>query len=394
MTPSALPRQPRESLEETLKKHIQILAAVLQPKTVMNYGWTLRQFLAYLHAAFPRVRRLSQLRRDPHMLGWFRWLCEHNPPLSNDTRQGYLIRLRRLFHDLAGNGYPQRLSELILSDDLPQRPRYLPRPLSPQDDQLLQQELRRTDDLYSNALLLIRATGIRLGECDHLALDCLRPLDHDQWALHVPLGKLHTERLVPVDEDVRRLVERILTLRAQASARRLANSAGWLVPRCAARSGGLFTLRKPLQRTLTHAAERAECSHHVTIHQLRHTFATEMVRLGVSLPALMQLLGHKDVRMTLRYVQVTQQDLQREFHLARKNAAQRHLAPKLPLPDSSLSASSDLPGIGRALAAARHLLEMYRRQLGDEKTRRKLQRLDKRLLNVADELDQLTPPEK
>jgi integrase/recombinase XerD len=31
-------------------------------------------------------------------------------------------------------------------------------------------------------------------------------------------------------------------------------------------------------------------------HQLRHTFATEMIRLGVSLPAVMQLLGHKDIR--------------------------------------------------------------------------------------------------
>ncbi len=47
-----------------------------------------------------------------------------------------------------------------------------------------------------------------------------------------------------------------------------------------------------------------------------------MLRLGVSLPALMQLLGHKDIRMTLRYVQVTQQDLQREFHRARQNTPQ------------------------------------------------------------------------
>ena len=31
-----------------------------------------------------------------------------------------------------------------------------------------------------------------------------------------------------------------------------------------------------------------------------NTDATEMLRLGVSLPALMQLLGHKDIRMTLR----------------------------------------------------------------------------------------------
>jgi hypothetical protein len=37
-------------------------------------------------------------------------------------------------------------------------------------------------------------------------------------ALPVPLGKLHTERLVPVDENVRQVVNRILVLRAQAPA--------------------------------------------------------------------------------------------------------------------------------------------------------------------------------
>jgi len=117
-----------------------------------------------------------------------------------------------------------------------------------------------------------------------------------------------------------------------------------------------------------------------------------MIRLGVSLPALMQLLGHKDIRMTLRYVQVTQRDLQREFHLARQNAVQHHQIPKLsPRP---LSESSDLPGIRFALAATRHLLEMYRRQLQDEKARHKLQRLDKRLLNVDFELDRFGTAEK
>src|SRR5260370_25566725 len=51
--------------------------------------------------------------------------------------------------------------------------------------------------------------------------------------------------------------------------------------------------------------------HPITCHQLRHTFATEMIRLGVSLPALMQLLGHKNIHMTMRYVKVTQSDVQR-----------------------------------------------------------------------------------
>jgi len=113
-----------------------------------------------------------------------------------------------------------------------------------------------------------------------------------------------------------------------------------------------------------------------------------MVRLGVSLPALMQLLGHKDIRMTLRYVQVTQQDLQREFHTARQHAAQPHPVPVLVVPNCATSA--DPPGIRQAIEATRHLLEMYRRGLPDQKIRHRLQRLDRRLLAVAQQLHHIT----
>jgi hypothetical protein len=41
------------------------------------------------------------------------------------------------------------------------------------------------------------------------------------------------------------------------------------------------------------------------------------------------------------------------------------------------------------LQATRHLLEMYRRQLSNDKTRRRLHRLDKRLLSVASQLQRI-----
>ena len=34
-------------------------------------------------------------------------------------------------------------------------------------------------------------------------------------------------------------------------------------------------------------------------HRFRHTFASDMVRAGVSLPALMQLMGHADIQTTI-----------------------------------------------------------------------------------------------
>jgi site-specific recombinase XerD len=374
--------QSKQSLEQIFETQVQTLSLSLQPSTARNYRSVFHRFLSYLRGTFPKVRRLSQLRRDPHMLGWFRWLCDQDPPLSNSTREEHLLCLRRLLNDLALQGHPLPPG-LIIREDFPVRPEYLPRPLAPEDDQRLQEELRRTDNLYANALLLTRLTGIRIGECIHLPLDCLRHVGPERWALHVPLGKLHTERLVPLDSEGLRRLERIREWRARASPGRLAKSEGFLLPRV----GGRFALFQTLRLALADAAKRAGCADTSPIspHRLRHTWASDMLRRGMSLPALMQLMGHKDIRMTLRYLKVTQPDLQREFYKALQNTVQQYRLPAL----SVSAATADLPGVCQALAATRHLLEMYRRQLGDEKTRRKLQRLDKRLLAVASQLKRI-----
>ena len=375
------------SLEQIFDAHLHVLATVLRPSTMYHYRDTTRSLLAYLHTAFPKVRKLSQLRREPHLLGWSRSLCDQDPPLCTASRLNYLVQLRRLLQDLADNGHLLQ-PNLIRREDFPPRPRYLPRPLSPEDDQRLQQQLRHTDDLESNALLLIRFTGMRIGECVDLPLDCLRQLSPDQWALHVPLGKLHTERQVPVDEAIRRILDRILALRALFCPSQLEKPPGYLLPR---RRRSCQTWFQILRQTLANAARTAGCTTSVTPHRLRHTFATTMLRLGVSLPALMQLLGHKDIRMSLWYLDVTQQDLQREFHRARQSAASLHPIPKLPLPQTTTPERVDLPVIRNALAAVRHLLQLFRLEVQDPSARRKLQRFSQRLLTLGRALDQVNP---
>jgi hypothetical protein len=63
--------------------------------------------------------------------------------------------------------------------------------------------------------------------------------------------------------------------------------------------------------------------------------------------------------MTLRYVQVSQNDLQREFHAARLKLANSH--PPLPMPLAAMGpdVSTGLPAVSQALATTWHLLEMY-----------------------------------
>jgi hypothetical protein len=157
-----------------------------------------------------------------------------------------------------------------------------------------------------------------------------------------------------------------------------------LLPRCTSRNANY---RKLLQALAAHA-RCADCTGKVTPHRLRHSFATEMVRLGVSLPVLMQLLGHKNIHMTLRYVEVAQLDVQREFQHAQQNAASRHVIPQLPITLRPVLQQVDIPAIRQAIGATRHLFQLLQPQLPD-KPRQKLRRLSERLLKIGRELDHL-----
>ena len=374
----------RPSLQQIFASHIQTLALTLWPATVQGYRSTAHRFLVYLRTAFPQVHQLSQLRRDPHLLSWFRSLCQQPSPLSNQTRIHHLVRLRRLLDDLAANGH-SLLPDLIRHEDFPPPDHYLPKPLSLKEDQQLQQQFRLADTLEVNALRLMRATGIRISECISLPLDCLQQISELQVALRVPLGKLHSERLVPVDEETQRVVARMVELGALTPVPEYESQA-FLLPRYWQPG----TWYRVLHNTLRDMARAAGCTGRVNPHRLRHSFATEMVRLGVSLPALMQMMGHRDIRMTLRYVEVVQLDLQREFHRARQSTASLYSIPQLPLPSSTAPTQVDLASIRQNIAATHHLLQLLQPQLED-KARRKLRRLTQRLLNIDHELDHLTP---
>ncbi len=117
-------------------------------------------------------------------------------------------------------------------------------------------------------------------------------------------------------------------------------------------------------------------------HQFRHSFATEMLRAGVSLPVLMKLLGHKTPKMTLRYLEVSLSDVQREFQLAQLHP--RHLAPA-PKTSSATAAAASLSGLLDSIQVAQHVLEMFRRTLPDGAPRRLLERLANRLTKIASE---------
>jgi integrase len=353
---------------------VESLSTALSPATERNYNIAVRSFLVYLGTEHRKITGLEQLRRDPHILGWMARMRAQTPPLATATSIGRLIALRAICNELAWTHKLAELAHLIRREDIPRTPQSLPRPLTAEQDHLLQQELMRRNDLGGNVFLLLRHTGMRIGECIDLSYDCLHFLSPNQWAIHVPLGKLKTERMVPVDAFVRDLVHRLRFFRSLDP---LADNG-----RLLAWHGSRVSLLARLRDYLHLACHSAGLPTSIVPHQLRHTYGTEMLRAGVGFAAVMKLLGHTDPGMTMRYVDVTLTDLQREFQLARSQP--RHLAPQPKTLPAPLRTGHD--GLIDSLLVAQNLMLVLRRSLPNGQARSRLDRLANRLTKILAEI--------
>jgi hypothetical protein len=101
----------------------------------------------------------------------------------------------------------------------------------------------------------------------------------------------------------------------------------------------------------------------------------------------MKLLGHSSPEMTMRYLDVALNDLQREFELARSKP--RHLIPQ---PKTPFAPRAGLDELIDSLLAAQHVLEMFRRTLPNGTSRRRLDRLSNRLTKIVTEMRELATP--
>jgi site-specific recombinase XerD len=99
-----------------------------------------------------------------------------------------------------------------------------------------------------------------------------------------------------------------------------------LLERPLTHSSALFVCLKGAHRgqPLTAAGLRTLFRHHRRAtqipdahpHRFRHTFGADMVRDGISLPALQLLMGHAQIRTTMLYVQLAPQDVWQEYRRA------------------------------------------------------------------------------
>jgi integrase len=249
-------------------------------------------------------------------------------PIAVSSRRSRIQAVARMLEAMTEWGWAEAPARRLIFDrDSPRLPRPLPRYLPPDADRRLADVLEVSPNrLRADALLLLRATGMRIGELIDLELDCVHEVPGQGSWLKVPLGKLATERMVPLDDETVALVDRIVEHRSPGRPLRHPRT-GRLVEFLLTHQGRRVS-RDTLRDELHRAADEAGIGD-VVPHQLRHTFATALVNSGCSLQALMAMLGHTSAEMSLRYGRLFDATVRADYERA-LTLAKQHLGPVLP----------------------------------------------------------------
>jgi site-specific recombinase XerD len=323
---------PQPEIRQVALRYLALVSATLRPGTLALRADSLIVFCEYLAVAHPEVRRLPQLTRA-HLEGFlsynhrrpWRGRVARDRPVAASVSKRTVVDLRAFFDDLAIWGWAERPpARLLHPGDIPRLDRPLPRALTPDHDRDLMTAVADLADPFArHGLTILRGTGLRLGELLELELDCLLDFaSHGSW-LKVPLGKLGTERTVPLDETTLTALDGWTSQRG--TQRALSH------PRTGRPTDFLFVEHGHRLSAFRLRRGLAGATLNITPHQLRHTYGTALANGGMSLQALMALLGHVSAEMTLRYASLASPTVRAAYDQAMNKARSRLTLPIAPV---------------------------------------------------------------
>lgn len=323
-------------IRRTLLAYLDVRATVLRPKTIEKLTSALAIFGEFICGHDPELRSIAGLERR-HIEAFLAWTATRAGRGSHDTTRRVgphvhahaAITVRGFLDDIWAWGWadtPKR--RLMFATDIPRQPESLPRALAPDIDAALMDAVASLDDSFARiAITVLRHTGLRIGELLDLELDDLVDYGTNGTWLRVPLGKLNNERSVPIDDVALESLDEWLAQRAPQRARphpRDGHLADFMFTERGRRLG-TARIQRGLRDAVIDAGLTGPDSQplRVVAHQLRHTWATELANAGMSIQALMTLLGHRSPEMTIRYARLASPTLKVLYDQAAGKIARR-----------------------------------------------------------------------
>jgi len=314
-------------IRATILNYLDARATVLRPKTIDKLTSALAVFGEFVTDTFPELVSIDQLERR-HIEAFLKWTstrgCRGNHgdrPVGPFVTAHAAISVRAFLDDITEWGWPAPARRLMFTSDIPKQPALLPRALAPDVDQALMAAVDNLDDPFARAgLTILRGTGLRIGELLELELDAIVDYGPAGSWLRVPLGKLNTERVVPLDAATLDAFDNWFARRQQQRA--LPHPRHGRPVDFVFVENGRHLGPARIQRGLRDAVRAAGITGvdgqplRIVAHQLRHTYATSLVNAGMTLQALMQLLGHSSPEMTMRYARLSSPTLRAAYDQA------------------------------------------------------------------------------
>jgi integrase/recombinase XerD len=284
--------------------------------TLRAYAYNLLHFVRWWESLHHTGDVVERNLTESTLLDYLKFQCNHQPPFSSSTINVRLVvadcALRNEFPDAPSSmaqGFQQayrRRGQLglgrrqAMSRMRVRAPKRQLVPLSVEEVARFWSSFRTARDLAIVGVMLLQ--GLRSAEVLRLNEDDVL-LSEAQLRVR---GKGNKLRLLPLAPEAVQLIDHYRRLERPQAA-----------------TDALFvSLKGPARGTrMTLAGLRSLFRYHrkrtgiqfANPHRFRHTFASDMVRAGISLPALKQLMGHSDIQTTLRYVQITPQDVYLQY---------------------------------------------------------------------------------
>ena len=253
---------------------------MIEDMTIRQFGPKTQHDYVRVVADFARFLGRSPDQAEPEDLRRYqlRLAAEGASPAKMNAA---VSALRFFFKVTLGRqGYGERLATVRKEDRLPEV-------LSPEEVALL---LHCAPSLKHKAALSVAyGCGLRVSEIVHLKV---ADIDSARMLVRVEQGKGRKDRYVMLSPELLEL------LRAWW---RMARPKGWLFP---GRDAGQPITARQLNRALKMAAASAGLDKPVSMHTLRHCFATHLLERKTDVRVIQALLGHKKLDTTARYTRV------------------------------------------------------------------------------------------
>jgi site-specific recombinase XerD len=256
-------------------------ARKLNPHTQRGHVYSCKRFAAWLKRS-PDTATAEEVRQfQLQLIESGMSICNRNRIMTG-VRFLFRVTLRR--HDLAAEIWHIK------------EPERLPPVLSPEE---VKRVLAMARSLKARAMLtLAYGCGLRAGEVVRLRAG---DIDSEQKIIRIVQSKGRKDRHVMLPAEVLKLLRQWWKVRPTASNNSVAPEQRWLFP---GRGQHRPMTTRQFGRLFKEAAKAAGLRKTVSLHSLRHSFATHLLERGKDIRVIQALLGHSKPETTARYSRV------------------------------------------------------------------------------------------